>query len=114
MTDEDKKLISEYMGWKLPCDGNTNHAAICAIEDGSLCVKCEFHHLFGSNDASLCVAEMQKRGDIFDFYSYLIDIYNELVEQGTVICGADNFTAWLFNAENFFGAMSAWLKEGKK
>ena len=34
------------------------------------------------------------------------------IDMGKATCGADNFTAWLFNPENFFGAMAAWIKEG--
>jgi len=30
-----------------------------------------------------------------------------LIEDGKEICGADNFTVWLFNAENFFAAIAA-------
>ena len=107
MTDDDKKRIAEYMGW-------TKYPPECMGE--TVLFRDEIHGdiRWDLNDAALCIQEMQKRGDIFDFYSYLIDIYNELVEQGTVICGADNFTAWLFIADNFFGAMAAWLKEGKK
>ena len=36
-----------------------------------------------------------------------------LIEDGKEICGADNFTVWLFNADNFFTAMAQWIKEGK-
>ena len=110
MTNEDKKLIADYMKWSIVNVGTKKRPYVLYVDN----INCNIHHHFDLNDASLCVQEMQKRGDIFDFYSYLIDIYNELVEQGTVICGADNFTAWLFVADNFFGAMAAWLKEGKK
>ena len=65
------------------------------------------------NDAAVCVQEMQKRGDWVNFYDYVIDTYNDLIEDSKVICGLDNLTAWLFNADNFFNAMSEWLKEGK-
>ena len=103
MTEEDKKRISEYMGWKL---------SEWRMIDGSAHVVNP--HFFDLNDAGLCVQEIQKRGSIFEFYMHLIDVYNGLIEDGKEICGADNFTVWLFNAENFFNAMSEWLKEGKK
>jgi hypothetical protein len=57
---------------------------------------------------------MQKRGEWVYFYDDLLDTYNGLCEDGKVSCGAENFTAWLFNAENFFNAMSEWLKERGK
>ena len=110
MTEEDKKLISEYMGWKLPCNGNVNHAAICAIEDGSLCVKCEFHHPFDSNDAALCVHEMQKRGEWEQFHDFVIE-WGDLLSKASFAY----ITAWLMSmeegqAKNFFKAFCEWRK----
>ena len=106
MTEEDRRLISKYMGWELPCDGNVNHAAICAKEEGSFCAKCEFHHPFDLNDAGLCVEEMQKRGDWeHDFMDFVA---------GSQKWNYHQCIAWLFNRENFFGAMAAWIKERKK
>jgi hypothetical protein len=62
------------------------------------------------NDAGLCVQEMQKRGDWALFYDDLLDTYNGLCEDGKVSCGAENFAAWLFNADNFFKAFVEWRK----
>ena len=106
MTDEDKKLIAGYMGWELPCDGNVNHAAICAIEECSLCVKCEYHHPFNLNDAGLCVQEIQKRDDWRNFLIVARKLHKLEFDSQAI--------AWLFIADNFFGAMAAWLKEEKK
>ena len=106
MTEEDRRLISKYMGWELPCDGNVNHAAICAKEEGSFCAKCEFHHPFDLNDASLCVAEMQTRGEWRNFLIVARKLHKLEFDSQAI--------AWLFNAENFFGAMAKWLKEGNK
>ena len=103
MTPEDKRLIAEYMGWKL---------SEWRMIDGSAHVVNP--HFFDLNDAGLCVTEMQKRGDWVNFYDYVIDTYNDLIEDGKVICGLDNLTAWLFNADNFFTAMAAWIKEEEK
>ena len=111
MIDEDKKLIAEYMGWKLPCNGNYNHAVICA-EDGDLCVECELYHPYNPNDASLCVAEMQKRGEWQKFCATGFVIYFEGERPSHVF--PENYIAWLFNADNFFGAMAAWRREEKK
>ena len=105
MTEEDKKRISEYMRWTYEPDRH------CIVSEG------ENHrriaHNLDLNDAGLCIAEIQKRGSIFEFYMHLIDVYNGLIEDGKEICGADNFTVWLFNADNFFTAMAQWIKEGK-
>jgi len=104
MTDEDRKRIGKYMGWeKYPpeCMGET------------VFFRDEIHGdiRWDLNAAALCVQEMQKRGEWVYFYDDLLDTYNGLCEDGKVSCGAENFTAWLFNAENFFNAMSEWLKE---
>ena len=58
------------------------------------------------NDAAVCVQEMQKRGDWQDFVQITSKIH-KLGFHSEVI-------AWLFNPENFFAAMAAYLKEGKK
>jgi len=104
MTEEDKQLIAAYMGWEL-----YKREPYFVNKNGDI-----EKHFFDLNDAGLCVVEMQKRGDWVNFYDYVIDTYNDLIEDGKVICGLDNLTAWLFNAENFFAAMAAYLKEGKK
>ena len=94
MTDEDKKRISECMGWKL---------SEWRMIDGSAHVVNP--HFFDLNDAALCVQEMQKRGEWQDFVQITSKIH-KLGFHSEVI-------AWLFNPENFFNAMSEWLKEGK-
>ena len=105
MTEEDKQLIAEYMGWTYHQTDDKKWWNLIG-KDGST-------HLLDLNDAGLCVQEMQKRGSIFEFYMHLIDVYNDLIKDGKEICGADNFTVWLFNADNFFTAMAQWIKEGK-
>ena len=94
MTEEDKKRISEYMGWKF---------SEWRMIDGSAHVVNP--HFFDLNDAGLCVQEMQKRGELHSFL--MMDTFNQ-------ISSWSDFIADLFNAENFFNAMSQWLKEGKK
>ncbi len=94
MTNEDKKLISEYMGWF-----GINHLDKI---DGN----------FDLNDASLVVAEMQKRGEYADFIRVAYGWYNHIYK----ILGEDiNFTAWLMSmeegqAKNFFKSMVEWRK----
>ncbi len=105
MTPEDKRLIAEYMGWTL----NETSGQYEGYDGRYYSMKD-----FDLNDASLCVQEMQKRGDWSYFYDDLLDTYNGLCEDCKEPCGADNFTAWLFNADNFFTAMAAWIKEEEK
>ena len=98
MTDDDKKRIAEYMGW-------TKYPPECMGE--TVFFRDEIHGdiRWDLNAAALCIQEMQKRGE---FHSFLMmDTFNQ-------ISSWSDFIACLFNAENFFNAMSEWLKEGKK
>ena len=89
MTDEDKKRIAEYMN-----------------DEGAL-----YNCAFDCNYASLCVQEMQKRGEWQKFCATGFVIYFERERPSHVF--PEDYIAWLFNAENFFNAMSEWLKEKK-
>jgi len=108
MTEEDKQLIAKYMGWQ-------PYPPAC-VGDVLFYVDTTTYRpiRWDLNDAALCVQEMQKRGDWSYFYDDLLDTYNGLCEDCKEPCGADNFTAWLFNADNFFTAMAAWIKEEEK
>jgi len=98
MTQEDKQLISEYMGWNLtPLE--ESHCANFIISVS----KTEPYH-FDLNDAGLCVSRMVEKGDWAKFWK---DTYNDY--QG-VPTSLNKYTAWLFNADNFFQAMAAWRK----
>ena len=101
MTPEDKRLIAEYMGWKL---------SEWRMIDGSAHVVNP--HFFDLNDAALCVQEMQKRGDWQKGCATGFGIYFESERPSHVF--PEDYIAWLFNAENFFNAMSEWLKERGK
>ena len=93
-----KKLIAEYMGWKIGVldwrrPGN----------DGCELVQVSFN----LNDAGLCVKEMQRRGEWVNFMDYIeADTNKQCLTWNQLI-------AWLFNADNFFTDMAAWLKEKK-
>ena len=104
--NENKQAIAVYMKWRYWPGGYGQCYRVTEPWGKTVLIN------FDSNDASLCVQEMQKRGEFAPFYDDLLDTYNGLCEDGKATCGADNFTAWLFNPENFFGAMAAWIKEG--
>lgn len=99
MNTEDKRLISEYMGWKIGVldwwrPGNDGYELVQVNLD--------------LNDAGLCVKEMQRRGDL----DYLVT-YAE--EDTSKQCHTwSQFFAWLYNADNFFEVMAKWLKEENK
>lgn len=109
MTEEDKQLIAEYMGWELSAYSREYYYI---PKNGKVVY-------FDLNDAALCVQEMQKRGDweyfvgdIEDTLNFFAATYKRYHKEHHSYKAV--LVAWLFNAENFFNAMSEWLKEGKK
>ena len=104
MTDEDKKRIAEYMGWGELTETIRIIGSFDAVATRP----------FDLNDASLCAAEMQKRGDWEYFVGDIEDtlIYTRYHKEHHSY--KSFLVAWLFNAENFFTAMAEWLKEVKK
>lgn len=101
MTDDDKKRIAEYMGW-------TKYPPECMGE--TVFFRDEIHGdiRWDLNAAALCIQEMQKRGEWWNFLRY--------ANTSSAIGGMfpEQFIALLFNADNFFTAMAEWIKEGKK
>ena len=104
MTDEDKQLIAGYMGW-----AQYKYPPYYLNIKGDI----ESHH-FDLNDAGVCVQEMQKRGEWVEFFYFIWNRYRKSEKLLYKEVDEVKFTTLLFNAENFFGAMAAWLKEGKK
>ena len=93
MTEQDKQLISEYMGWELSVYSREYYYI---PKNGKVVY-------FDLNDASLVVQEMQKRGEWQDFVQTAAKIH-KLGFHSEVV-------AWLFNAENFFKAFVEWRKK---
>ena len=108
MNDNDKKLISEHMGWNIVMVGPQKSPYPIYVDN----IDCNIHHDFDANCASLCVAEMQKREEWQKFCATGFVIYFERERPSHVF--PEDYIAWLFNAENFFNAMSEWLKERGK
>lgn len=113
MTNEDKKLIADYMGWEKSYD----YHEPCNPLYSDSCEGCRYVTgvvNFDLNDASLVVQEMQKRGEFVGFEVFALteyQVYNpDMIESDNIV---SEYIAWLFNAENFFAAMSQWLREGK-
>ena len=102
MTDtEDKELISGYMGWFAHPQGFWYDQPVyfAAGVYGNI--------NFDLNDAGLCVKKMQRQEDWDDFITY--------VEADDTECHTwSQFFAWLYDADYFFEAMAAWLKEEKR
>jgi hypothetical protein len=93
VTNEDEKRIADYMNWHY-----AEHEGIYYYDwDGRR------QRNLDLNDAGLVVEEMVKRGDWITFVSFVDDYhYNADIQV--------EFTAWLFNADNFFKAFIEWRK----
>ena len=107
MTDEDKKRIAEYMGWKYRCDlwGGIEYSR--DKTDGF-----EQYYIvrFDLNDAGLCVQEMQKRGEWDGFFYFVWNRYRKSEKLLYKEVNEATFTALLFSADNFFNAFVQWRK----
>ena len=105
MTPEDKRLIADYMGWY---DVMVEDPMNKGVMEKIITKHNHAEAYFDLNDAGLCVAEMQKRGEWWNFLRY--------ANTSSAIGGMfpEQFIALLFNADNFFTAMAEWIKEGKK
>ena len=100
MTDEDKKIVADYMKWIFSEYGGDYYYI---PKNGKVIY-------FDIYDASLVVAEMQKRGEWDYCWDYLFDTYDELCINENLCYRSSDFTAWLFNPDNFFNAFVAWRK----
>jgi hypothetical protein len=101
MSDEDKMLIAEYMKWKYWFGGPGQCYRIS--EDGG-----SVNANFDSNDAFLCVQEMWKRGE---WQNFLFFVGSAMYAESKGLLS--NFVILLFDPNNFFTAMAAWIKEVK-
>ncbi len=101
MTDEDKKRIAEYMKWKSVLVGPQKSPYPIYVDN----IDSNIHHRFDLNDAGLCVEKMREKGDWSDFYFYFVTLKVEPMERSIFE---------MFNAENFFSAMAAMVKERKE
>lgn len=107
MTNEDKKLVADYMGWRT----RTHAAHVLNMHEDFVFTICDDglrNIYFDPNTAGACVKEMQRRRNWIAFYRFTADKYSKdcFLQAG--------LTAWLYDADNFFEAMASWLKEGKK
>ena len=105
MTNEDKKLVAGYMGWRT----RTHAAHVLNMHEDFVFTTCDNglrNIYFDLNDVGACVKEMQKRGDWRNFLIISRNLHRLEFDSQVI--------EWLFNADNFFEAMAKWLKEEKK
>jgi hypothetical protein len=95
MTNEDKQLICEYMGWTYHVTDDGKWWNCIGPKGGN--------HLLDLNDAGLVVKEMQKRGDWMSFITFAD---NEHFDKEISV----EFSAWFYDADNFFSAFVEWRK----
>ena len=96
MTNKDRKLIADYMGW----DEDSFFKGYRTLNGHAI--------NFDLNDARLVVQEMQKRGEWDEFITYMEPNTNSTDAWSRVI-------AWLMTmedgvAKNFFSAFVEWRK----
>lgn len=96
MTNEDKKIVADYMGWKYWPSGKGQCYRVS--ENGGDVI---IH--FDLNDAGLVVQEMQKRDDWMSFITFAD---NEHFDKEISV----EFSAWFFNSDNFFKTFVEWRK----
>ena len=110
LSPEDKAIISEYMGW---C--NHKYAKSGKLWGTGICIKCKdplpLNHHFDSNHASLCVEKMIKEVDWESFFYHALGYTWNNMPGDEENSGMSFFIAWLFNPDNFFQAMAAWLRQ---
>ena len=99
MTNEDKKIVADYMWW-----AQYKYPSYYLNTKGDI----ESHH-FDLNDAGLVVQEMQKRGEWTDYRLLAVTIWMNTKSD------CEDITAWLMTiedrqAKNFFKAFCEWRK----
>ena len=100
MTNEDKKIVADYMGYLTNPRGAWYDAPVyfAAGKAGNI--------NFDLNDAGLVVKELVKRGELYIFLTW---IDNNLPYKEW-----SNFIAWIFNPDNFFSAFVQWREQYEK
>ena len=107
MTNEDKKLIADYMGWhEVTVEDPMNKGVMEKITTKHNYAEA----YFDLNDASLCVKEMQKRGEWDGFFYFVWNRYRKSEKLLYKEVNEATFTALLFSADNFFNAFVQWRK----
>lgn len=111
MTDEDKKLAIEYMGWCFH-----RYAKSGLLWGTGICVKCKDprpkEHPRDGNDM---VAAMNKMAENGDWKSQLLPIvYKKWEEENSNFTAPDEkgylFVSWLMQPARFFELMGKWLE----
>jgi hypothetical protein len=88
MTDQDKKRIFEYCGWRY-----TDFKPIQAVND--------IDHPLNGNDIREVVKIMEKRGELQAFEYFASDKWNEINPKER---------AFSYTLQNFFSLMAQWLE----
>lgn len=109
MTDEDKKLVFEYMGW---CQHK--YAASGKLWGTGICIRCKDplprEHTLDGNDMVAAMNKMVEKGDWKDFDSYSCRVF---VNDNSIKFNLkkETWISWLMQPTRFFELMASWLKE---
>jgi hypothetical protein len=107
MTNEDKKLVAGYMGWRT----RTHTAHVFNMHEDFVFTTCDNglrNIYFDLNDAGLCTKEMKRRRDWADFVTHVEADTSKRFNTWSQLL------AWLYDSDNFFTAMAKWLREAEK
>lgn len=104
MTNEDKKLVFEYMRWMMPCDGKAEEYCITE-DDKHTCRICEFYHPLDGNDMNAAMNKIVEKQE-WDKFAYLVKI--NLPYEVSFI---EDIIHWIMQPARFFELMANWLKE---
>jgi hypothetical protein len=104
MTNEDKKLIFDYCGWKYKKCALEHDREFCS--EYEYCIECHYYvltneHLLDGNDILEAVTIMESKGDIGSFNDFSLIEY----------CKQREHTYIPYLLQNFFKLFVAWLKE---
>jgi len=104
MTDEDKKLVFEYMGW---CQHK--YAASGKLWGTGICIRCKDplpkEHPLDGNDMVTAMNKIVEKQE-WDKFAYLVKI--NLPYEVSFI---EDIIYWIMQPARFFELMSSWLKE---
>lgn len=104
ITNNQKRMIAEYMGWEPECV----YGGECLIITEDECLMCEHasynYRNFDLNEAGECVQMMVEKGDFISFNVFTMTRWLK-----TKDCTMQ-YDAYLFNPDNFFTAFVEWLE----
>lgn len=101
MTNEDKKIVADYMKWIFSEYGGEYYYI---PKNGKVIY-------FDLNDAELVVNELARNGEWREFYESCFPLF---VATNPLTISPGFLNLWLFNADNFFKVFVEWRKRNEQ